>query len=200
MKDDRNCRGRRLGRKRRGVPLADDHGDLTADQIGRQSRQASVLALRPAIFDRHVAALDVAGFVQALAERAHDGPSNRSGDVLPRNPTTGIAGCCARAAIGHAAAAPPEQREIPAAACLPRGSGDSIVSAQTSALIGLKPASRLQYEMLADVRFGSWPCKNSLGAGRSGLREWGLRFSGQFALIAAMSGWMPMMFMTRVRL
>jgi hypothetical protein len=34
----------------------------------------------------------------------------------------------------------------------------------------------------------------------SGLREWGLRFSGQFALIAAISGRMPMMFMTRVRL
>ena len=28
----------------------------------------------------------------------------------------------------------------------------------------------------------------------------GPRFSGQFVLIAAMSGWMPMMFMTRVRL
>jgi hypothetical protein len=28
----------------------------------------------------------------------------------------------------------------------------------------------------------------------------GLRFSGHLALIAAMSGWMPMMFMTRVRL
>jgi hypothetical protein len=27
--------------------------------------------------------------------------------VLCRNPTTGIAGCCARAASGHAAAAPP---------------------------------------------------------------------------------------------
>jgi hypothetical protein len=30
----------------------------------------------------------------------------KSGDVLPRNPTTGIAGCCARAASGHAAAPP----------------------------------------------------------------------------------------------
>ena len=28
-------------------------------------------------------------------------------DELPRNPITGIAGCCARAASGHAAAAPP---------------------------------------------------------------------------------------------
>ena len=30
-----------------------------------------------------------------------------SGDVAWRNPITGIAGCCARAASGHAAAAPP---------------------------------------------------------------------------------------------
>lgn len=28
----------------------------------------------------------------------------------------------------------------------------------------------------------------------------GQRFSGHFALIVAMSGWMPMMFMTRVKL
>src|SRR5215469_13381709 len=30
-----------------------------------------------------------------------------SWDLASRNPTTGIAGCCARAAIGHAAVAPP---------------------------------------------------------------------------------------------
>ena len=36
-----------------------------------------------------------------------DGPRYVSGDVALRNPITGIAGCCARAASGHAAAAPP---------------------------------------------------------------------------------------------
>ena len=30
-----------------------------------------------------------------------------SGDAALRNPITGTAGCCARAASGHAAAAPP---------------------------------------------------------------------------------------------
>ena len=30
-----------------------------------------------------------------------------SGDWLKKNPITGIAGCCARAVSGHAAAAPP---------------------------------------------------------------------------------------------
>ena len=46
-----------------------DHRHLAADQIGRQRRQPIELALGPAIFDRDVAALDVAGFAQALAER-----------------------------------------------------------------------------------------------------------------------------------
>ena len=69
--DDRNRRGRRLCRQcRRSAAGRDNHGHLAANQIGRQCRQSIVLALRPAIFDRHVPALDVAGFAQALAERA----------------------------------------------------------------------------------------------------------------------------------
>ena len=36
-----------------------------------------------------------------------DSSANASGDAGSRNPITGIAGCCARAASGHAAAAPP---------------------------------------------------------------------------------------------
>ena len=60
--------------------------------------------LCPAVFDCDVLAFDVSGFAQALAECA---PVRTVGDALPRNPITGIAGCCARAASGHAAAAPP---------------------------------------------------------------------------------------------
>ena len=55
----------------------DDHGHLTADQIGRQRRQSIVLALGPAVFDRDVLALDIAGFVQALPERGHNGTQLR---------------------------------------------------------------------------------------------------------------------------
>src|SRR5262249_37858387 len=44
--------------------------DLAADQISRQARQPIVLTLRPAIFDRDVAAFDIAGFGQALVERS----------------------------------------------------------------------------------------------------------------------------------
>ena len=48
----------------------DDHGDLPANQFGRQRRQPIGLTLGPAVFDRHVLALDIAGFLQALAECA----------------------------------------------------------------------------------------------------------------------------------
>jgi hypothetical protein len=67
---DRNRRGRRFGRER---PLhaawCGDDRHPAADQIGRQFRQPIVLILRPAVLDRHVLALDVAGFVQPFAKR-----------------------------------------------------------------------------------------------------------------------------------
>src|SRR5262245_48491936 len=48
--------------------MRSDHGHLTAYQIGCEVGQSVVLVLRPAILDRHVLALDVAGFTNALAE------------------------------------------------------------------------------------------------------------------------------------
>ena len=66
--DDGNGRRRRLGRKCRGVGVGNDHRDPAANQIGRQRGQSIILFLRPAVFDHHVPALDVAGFVQALVE------------------------------------------------------------------------------------------------------------------------------------
>jgi hypothetical protein len=56
------------------------------------------------ILDRNVLALDIAGFLQTLAER-NGGNLSSTGWVLS-NPITGIAACCARAATGHAAALP----------------------------------------------------------------------------------------------
>ena len=86
---------------------ADDHGHLPANQVGRQRRQTVGLILRPAIFDRDVLALDIACFLQALAECESRRVGDRQRCQPCRNPITGIAGCCARAASGHAAAAPP---------------------------------------------------------------------------------------------
>jgi hypothetical protein len=66
--DDRDRRCRSFGRERRHVAGRGDYGDLSANQIGQQRRQAIVLALQPVVFDRHVLAFDVPGFVEALAK------------------------------------------------------------------------------------------------------------------------------------
>ena len=44
-----------------------------ADEIGGQGGQPIIVALCPAVFDRHVLSLDVAGFAQPLVERSHLG-------------------------------------------------------------------------------------------------------------------------------
>src|SRR6266568_4703339 len=48
--------------------MRSDHRHLTAYQIGCEVGQSVVLVLRPAILDRHILALDVAGFTNALPE------------------------------------------------------------------------------------------------------------------------------------
>jgi hypothetical protein len=65
-----------------------------------------ILALRKAVLNRHASTLDVSGLGQGHAECCKvvgkpgpDKPANRT-------PITGIADCCARTAIGHAAAPP----------------------------------------------------------------------------------------------
>ena len=72
-----------------------------------QSRQLIESIFRPAKSDRDVATLHMAGFIQALTERAYTVlvfvRRSKESYILP----TGIAGCCARAVSGHAAAAPP---------------------------------------------------------------------------------------------
>ena len=78
----------------------------TLNQVGCQRWQPIIIALSPAVFDRHVSALNVADLAQT-AINAVTSARRASGDVPWRNPTTGIAGCCARAAYGHAAAVPP---------------------------------------------------------------------------------------------
>src|SRR5262249_55543203 len=86
LEDDRNRRGRCLGRQcRRSATRRGNHGYLTTDEIGRQWPQSIVLAVRPAIFDRHVAAFDIAGFAQTLVERAHPArpPTGRGADKNP---------------------------------------------------------------------------------------------------------------------
>ena len=52
-----------------GVLVAASHGHRTMNQFRRQRRQSLVLAMRPAVLDRDVLPLDIAGFAQALAKR-----------------------------------------------------------------------------------------------------------------------------------
>ena len=64
-------RRRRLGcGHRRGRSTRHDHGDASADQVGCQHRQSIDLIVGPAVFDRHVLALDIADVLQALAKCA----------------------------------------------------------------------------------------------------------------------------------
>src|SRR5262249_56970085 len=51
--------------------MRSDHRHLTAYQIGCEVGQSVVLVLRPAILNRHILALDVTGFTNALAECGH---------------------------------------------------------------------------------------------------------------------------------
>ena len=63
----------------------DDDGHTTEHQISRQFPQPIGVIVRPAEFDRYIAALDVAGFIQALAERRNEigGGLGRTGSEEP---------------------------------------------------------------------------------------------------------------------
>jgi hypothetical protein len=69
--DDGDRRGCRLCCERcTGTSGRSNHGDLAASQLGRQLRKSIDLILGPAVYDRHVLALDIAGVLQALAKCA----------------------------------------------------------------------------------------------------------------------------------
>jgi hypothetical protein len=75
-------------------------------EIGGHCLKPIVLTLSPPIIHSDVFALDVTDLIEAVNESGHVG-AYPSGVPPLRNPTTGIFGCCARAPIGHVAAAEP---------------------------------------------------------------------------------------------
>ena len=79
---------------------------VAANQFGRQRRQSIDLILGPAVDDRHVLALDVPDFFEALAKCAQPGASSLRAFAVIEKPITGIASA-ARAATGHVTTAPP---------------------------------------------------------------------------------------------
>jgi hypothetical protein len=64
FEDDRNGRGCRLRRKRPRSAGRGNHGHLPMNQISHHRRQPIAVTFPPAVFDRHVAAIDVTGFAQ----------------------------------------------------------------------------------------------------------------------------------------
>jgi hypothetical protein len=76
--------------------------DSALNQIGGECGQSIIVTVRSAVFDSYIAPFLIPGFGEAPPEAVHP---LRHGMTL-RNPITGIAGCCARAASGHAAALP----------------------------------------------------------------------------------------------
>src|SRR5262249_11926499 len=68
-----NRRGCRLRRQRRRGGCRGQYGDLATNQIGGERRKSVIAAFRPAILDRHILALDIAGLLQTLMKRAYHG-------------------------------------------------------------------------------------------------------------------------------
>jgi hypothetical protein len=66
----RDANGHTLSYLRREGAERGDDGDLSADEVGQQLRQAIVFAFQLVVLDRHVFALDVAGFAEAFLETA----------------------------------------------------------------------------------------------------------------------------------
>ena len=69
---NRDGRGARLGRQRRGRAKRSDHRDLLTYQIGHERRQPVVLTFCPAIFDCEALAFNIAAFFETLPKRSHE--------------------------------------------------------------------------------------------------------------------------------
>src|SRR5262249_55594899 len=158
-------------------------------QFLRHYRQPIVLPLGKAIIDRQVAALDVAGFGQTQSQRRQ----------LVRNRRGRTRAEILRMRRERARRRAAEQRHelapfhCPIAPVLP---SERNSTPRAAALRDFRPLND---------RYGSWLCRNAPGSNRH-LHSWwrsrvgALHFlRSDYALIAAMSGWMPMMFITRVR-
>src|SRR6266480_1053032 len=67
--DDRDRRGCTFRRDSRWAAKGSNHIDTVGDEIRGQCGQPIIVSLRPAVFDRHVLAIDVARLAQSLVER-----------------------------------------------------------------------------------------------------------------------------------
>ena len=72
------------------------------------------MVLGIAVFDLDVLPIDETSLLKTFAERENKKFSNGANEVLRRNPRTGSAVCCARAASGKEIVAPPARISTPA--------------------------------------------------------------------------------------
>ena len=105
--DDRDRRGCGLGRQRRAGCRPRRSRPPGGEPDRPPAPAADRIALSPAVFDRRRSGPRRSRFIQALAERGHIARVGIGRRRARRKPITGIAGCCARAASGHA---PPRRR------------------------------------------------------------------------------------------
>ena len=74
VEDDRDLRGRSFGCKRSKVAgWRGDNGDATTHEVSHDRGQAIELPLQPVVLHRYVLALDVPGFVEAVAKSSGKG-------------------------------------------------------------------------------------------------------------------------------
>ena len=105
--NDRDRGGRGLGRLRGcGADRRYDDRHLTAHEVGCQLGHTSSVVMGPAIFDRDVAAFDVAGISPRPLRKASSRWKRLAGALAWRKPITGTADCCACASSGNPAAEP----------------------------------------------------------------------------------------------
>jgi hypothetical protein len=87
--------------------MGHNHINVRTNQLSRQLAKVLVLSLRPSVFDHDIRALDVAEVTQTQSESLElSCVTGRRRGPEEANPRT-FPSCCARAASGHAAAAPP---------------------------------------------------------------------------------------------
>src|SRR5262249_41858648 len=71
LEHDRNRGGRSLGSECGRGAGPGNHSAPPADKISGQGRQSIVMFLRPAVFDRDILPLDIAGFLKTFTEGGH---------------------------------------------------------------------------------------------------------------------------------
>lgn len=103
-KDDRYRLRRRFGSKNGRCIHRRYDPHLTTNQVKRERWQSFIMTFRPLVFDSHIATIVIAGLAETLDECCTKGWIGRR---VVENPITGIAGCCARTASGHATVALP---------------------------------------------------------------------------------------------